>query len=147
MFCIQNVIILPAQHHLWLCYILERIWNKFSNIFECSPVSLQQETESYIFVHSRQVLHTVQTNLLKYGIVVPAIFTFSQPRKNRRPQHARQMVFEISTNCTAPLGLSSSRFKRQPPMKIPIHAPGIATEPAKEDNNTVCQVWLQTLTC
>ena len=40
------------------------------------------------------------------------------------------MVLEMSTNCTAPLGLNSSRFNRQPPMKIPMHAPGIAIEPA-----------------
>jgi len=38
----------------------------------------------------------------------------------------------MSTNCTAPLGLSSSRFNRQPPMKIPMHAPGIAIEPTKK---------------
>lgn len=45
------------------------------------------------------------------------------------------MVLEISTNCTAPFGRSSSRLRRQPPMKMPIQAPGIATEPVCNNNS------------
>lgn len=63
--------------------------------------------------------------------MVPAIFTLSHPRKNKRAYEARQIVLEIRTNCTAPFGLSSSLLSKHPPINIPMHAPGIAIEPEK----------------
>lgn len=49
------------------------------------------------------------------------------------------MVLDISTNWTAPFGRSSSLFKRHPPMKMPIQAPGIAMDPVIE--KIVCMDW------
>uniref|UniRef100_A0A8W7PB42 Uncharacterized protein n=1 Tax=Anopheles coluzzii TaxID=1518534 RepID=A0A8W7PB42_ANOCL len=37
----------------------------------------------------------------------------------------------MSTNCTAPFGFSWKRFSMQPPMKMPMQAPGTAIDPVK----------------
>ena len=71
---------------------------------------------------------------LKYGDVVPAIFTLSQPRTNNNPYNDNPIRLNTITIWIAPFGRRASLFSKYPPKKVPIHAPGIAIPPAENEN-------------